>query len=640
MTAAKSKLPDIEVQSHALERMTKQGDAALTASGLEVYQRYGELVRVREDERLMVEPIPAPQLLLALSKSARWFRWIPGKKTNDPPEQDLVPPPDKVVAIVQTLGEWKLRELLRVIDAPTVRPDGTVLQDPGYDLVTRTIYQPRFKFPRVADQPTHDDALAALDKIHWPVHEFPWKHGTDFATFVSLLLTAIGRPSIEGPTPLFAISATDRSIGKSKLAQVVARILTGADAGVMTYEDNHEEEKKTMLSLGMASTPLALMDNVDIPLGGAVLAACLTSTTYQARELGVSGIRKVPVPILVATGVNLKCKDDLGRRVLPIDLDPPTPGWKDRTFVIRDLERWTLDNRADLVHAALTILRAYHVAGRPTAAALKPYASYESWSEQVRGAVTWLGLPDPVLGNERFTASNDLDRDAALGFLQIWHDRYGPTGSTISAALELARTRDSELLEAMLLLDPKCNPERFDSRRASVQFQRVQGRFVGGYRLDPTQKTKRGTVWRVVTTSHLASPNVTPHRHLVNPFLNGGSHTKGDAVTRFSTSIAADSVPSGESHGQGREALQPRIHGDLLDLIDESESGYTGDANLIRDKFGESPRHASGSNGVGSYGSGGDSWPEHASPFEGGRGGPAVGEGSDFTEEPWDPERE
>jgi putative DNA primase/helicase len=44
--------------------------------------------------------------------------------------------------------------------------------------------------------------------------------------------------------------------------------------------------------------------------------------------------------------------------------------------------------------AALTVLRAYHVAGRPGQP--DPLGSFEDWSSWVRGALLWLGHADPV----------------------------------------------------------------------------------------------------------------------------------------------------------------------------------------------------------------------------------------------------
>jgi putative DNA primase/helicase len=55
-------------------------------------------------------------------------------------------------------------------------------------------------------------------------------------------------------------------------------------------------------------------------------------------------------------------------------------------------------DRGKYVAAALTVVRAYIVAGKP--GKLPPLASFEEWSDLVRSALVWLGLPDPVETSE------------------------------------------------------------------------------------------------------------------------------------------------------------------------------------------------------------------------------------------------
>ena len=53
-----------------------------------------------------------------------------------------------------------------------------------------------------------------------------------------------------------------------------------------------------------------------------------------------------------------------------------------------------LADRGRYVAAALTIVRAYIVAGRPRVATA--LSSFEGWSKNVRSAIIWLGYADPV----------------------------------------------------------------------------------------------------------------------------------------------------------------------------------------------------------------------------------------------------
>lgn len=46
------------------------------------------------------------------------------------------------------------------------------------------------------------------------------------------------------------------------------------------------------------------------------------------------------------------------------------------------------------MQAGLTILKAYHHAGRPEQK-IRPFGRFEEWSNLVRSAIVWLELPDP-----------------------------------------------------------------------------------------------------------------------------------------------------------------------------------------------------------------------------------------------------
>jgi putative DNA primase/helicase len=82
------------------------------------------------------------------------------------------------------------------------------------------------------------------------------------------------------------------------------------------------------------------------------------------------------------------------RRVVWIRLDANVEHPEDRTFNQNPVAL-ILADRGKYVTAVLTIVRAYHLAGRP--GCLKPRASYETWSDMVRSALVWLGQPDPDL---------------------------------------------------------------------------------------------------------------------------------------------------------------------------------------------------------------------------------------------------
>jgi putative DNA primase/helicase len=87
---------------------------------------------------------------------------------------------------------------------------------------------------------------------------------------------------------------------------------------------------------------------------------------------------------------------------------------EDRHFERDDLVGHVQTHRAAYVVAALTLLRAYHAAGRPRHHAGPRMGSFEAWDDRIRGAVLWLGLDDPASSDEdkgrgRIRADSDAD---------------------------------------------------------------------------------------------------------------------------------------------------------------------------------------------------------------------------------------
>src|SRR5581483_7468752 len=90
--------------------------------------------------------------------------------------ESLVPahPPDRTVAAVLARGEYpKIRGLEAVIEAPTMRPDGTILDKPGWDAETGLLYEPNADFPLIPQTPSRGQAQAAADRLLDLVGNFP-----------------------------------------------------------------------------------------------------------------------------------------------------------------------------------------------------------------------------------------------------------------------------------------------------------------------------------------------------------------------------------------------------------------------------------------------------------------------------------
>jgi putative DNA primase/helicase len=151
--------------------------------------------------------------------------------------------------------------------------------------------------------------------------------------------------------------------GKSKLVDLAAMIAIGHEAPVLAQGKTEEEMEKRLGAALLAGDTLVSFDNCEQQLGGELLCQALTQPRLKIRILGKSENAFVPTnAAFFATGNNLEVIGDMTRRTLVCSLDARVERPETRIFKNTDPVEVVRDNRAKYVVAALTILRAYHVA--------------------------------------------------------------------------------------------------------------------------------------------------------------------------------------------------------------------------------------------------------------------------------------
>lgn len=304
-----------------------------------VYVRGRQLVHVVRDHGApdwwtrpegapVIVPIDRDLLLDLLGRAAAW--WAP---TDD--GRRRTSPPAWVAARLLARGQWKLPQLEGIADSPVFRADGTIHDEPGYDKRTRVIYEPgRVTFPPIPHAPTKADAQRALAELLEPFNEFPFVDDKiDRAATAAAILSVIGRAAIPGNVPMFSSQAPTPGSGKGLLVEVVSIIATGRKPPLMAPTDDDEEMRKRLLALAIESPTIAVIDNVEREIGSASLAMALTAGVVTDRQLGSTKMITASLrPVWMMTGNNVQLKGDLGRRVVPIDLDPKCENPEDRKF--------------------------------------------------------------------------------------------------------------------------------------------------------------------------------------------------------------------------------------------------------------------------------------------------------------------
>ena len=143
-----------------------------------------------------------------------------------------------------------------------LRPDGSVVQSPGYDAVTGVLYVPSHAFPMVPHDVNVDDASEAMRHLLDLVRDFPFASPEHAAAWIAGLLTIVARHTFTGNAPLFLVDANVRGAGKTLLAQIAGRIALGHELPVSSYSHDPAEMRKGITTMVMAGEPVVLLDHL------------------------------------------------------------------------------------------------------------------------------------------------------------------------------------------------------------------------------------------------------------------------------------------------------------------------------------------------------------------------------------------
>jgi hypothetical protein len=388
--------------------------------------------------------------------------------------------------------------LAGIVETPTLRRDGTLLEADGYDPESGLLLDKGgVDYPKVPDRPTREDALAAMAALKVPFQDFPFVRNAkgespSFSVMLSAVLTALVRRTLHS-APIHGTSAPTMGTGKTLAQDAVSLIATGRLTTAMSQGANEEEDEKRLFSVLLQGDQILLIDNVKRPIEGDALCTILTQSTWQCRVLGES--RKVEVPtnvLMLASGNNLTFKGDMITRALLCKMDAGMEKPEIRRFDV-DLKAEIPKRRPELVAAGLTALRAFVVAERPGLRELEPFGRFEEWSNLVRGALVWLGEADPCK-TRAYIAVDDPERSDLSQLLAAIVDNI--EGWWTAKELVQVEASDGILEEAIDQVGATYNP-----RKLGNYLRTKEGRIVDGLKLesrdDKSQKIKKYRVVKV-----------------------------------------------------------------------------------------------------------------------------------------------
>jgi hypothetical protein len=384
--------------------------------------------------------------------TAREANWWKEKRVGDQiVPVDAMPPKDVIKDMLAT-PEPPLPILRRIVEAPVVASDGTVLTDPGYHAASKTLFCPQdgLIVPPVPDSPSGDDLECARNLVTEELlGDFPFVDESDKAVSVACMVLPFARDLIAGPTPLHVIEKPCHGTGATLLVEVIAYPALGRDIAVMTEAGTEDEWRKRIVAKLRSAPPFLFIDNLRATLDSAALSAALTAPFLEDRELGYTRMLRVPVRCCwVASGNNPAVSGEVSRRIVACRLDAKMdqPWLRENSgFRHPDLKAWAHANRGQLIWAVLTMIRAWIAAGRPNGTTT--LGKYEKWSAVMGGIMDVARIPG-FLAREslnRFYDRADKEGHTWRAFAAAWWEAVGGKPKQVSELYGLVGEIDLKL---------------------------------------------------------------------------------------------------------------------------------------------------------------------------------------------------
>lgn len=159
-------------------------------------------------------------------------------------------------------------------------------------------------------------------------------------------------------------------------------------------------------------------------------------------------------------------------------------------------------DRGTYVVAALTVLLAYHVAGRPRQ--VNPLGSFVEWSNSVRSALIWLGVADPCDTTEEVRRT-DPKLAALTSVLEQWWEVLGDQRCSAKVAIDAAN-KETEASHGSEIVHPDFREALLgvagdrgviNSRRLGKWLSANQNRIVGRKKIVMDGRRGGTAIWQL-----------------------------------------------------------------------------------------------------------------------------------------------
>jgi putative DNA primase/helicase len=350
-----------------------------------------------------------------------------------------IDPPQAVITQLLEAGYWPLfPTVVGIINAPTMRGDGSLLTEQGYDRATQLWYKSSgdVVLPPIPERPSKADAKRALAELNGLLTGFPFEVNEGetsdkcVARSVALagMMTTVLRGALPAAVPIFLVTATEPRTGKTYLVFLTTVLATGhippSTAGAS--EDRPDEIEKRIETAALSGRPILHLNNLPngMVLDSARLAELSTEGFVTIRKLGrhEEGLCDCRATTAFLNGNNVRVAGDLVLRTLECRLDAKSEEPETRTFAFDPMAAVRKD-RGKYLAAIFTIVRAFLAAGAPRPKDMHSVAGFEAWARFVQQPLLWLGMADPW-GNITSMRAMDIQSDELLGLHKVLREIF------------------------------------------------------------------------------------------------------------------------------------------------------------------------------------------------------------------------
>lgn len=401
----------IQVQEAAL---------ALKARHPNIFARAGFLVRVEGTKIRVLSSKSMPSLL---DSSARWLKETVDKKTDEVVHTPISVPQRVAEALAAGEEHGSLQPLSGVMDAPFLKPDGSVRQTPGYDEATELYLVERSRFVPIPEKPGLQEAAAAVGRLVELFEDFPFDTAADASAALAALFTAVCRPAMP-LAPMFVFDAPKQGTGKSLIPQAIMGICLGRVGGAVAVRRDPDKTWRDLEAKLLSGGRFIFLDNQvdDSVFDSPQIEQFVTAPYTEIRPFSSNNLEEpMNIQTVFMTANNVSFRGGMARRVTQCRLDAKMENPEFRgSFKIKHFIEHCIANRQQIIADVLTVVAGAVAAGADQGEDPAPLGSFGQWDARVRRALLWVGLADPVR-----PPTNNAEKDKLGEFLLAWKEVFG-----------------------------------------------------------------------------------------------------------------------------------------------------------------------------------------------------------------------